>query len=130
MLTERQPQYVMADLRLPVEVYSGITPPQELLDAMARTQGHPTLSPSNPNRTGVPPRKPLASGVAPGLGASSSASRPADYDNGDAPPVYSEAPPSYEDAIGQDFAPVHGVQRGYAPPAAAEDPLLSRDEKS
>lgn len=45
------------------------------------------------------------------------------------PPNYSEAPPSYEDAVAQELPPIDGPRREYAPPAAAEDTLLNRDEK-
>lgn len=48
----------------------------------------------------------------------------------DAPPVYSEAPPSYEDSMVHDLSPADGLRRDYAPPASAEDPLLSRNEKN
>lgn len=65
---------------------------------------------------------------APGPAASSSAAPPPAFDA--PPPVYSEAPPSYEDAVAQNLAPVEGPRRDYAPPVAAEDPLLGRDEKS
>ena len=47
----------------------------------------------------------------------------------DNPPLYSEAPPSYEDAVALDLAPVDGLRRDYAPPTSAEDPLFSRDAK-
>lgn len=50
----------------------------------------------------------------------------------EAPPLYSELPPSYEDTVEQEvnLDPVEGIRREYAPPVAAEDPLLRRDEKS
>jgi len=44
---------------------------------------------------------------------------------------YTDAPPSYEDAIASKFQPVDGMRRpNYAPPAAAgEDDVLRSDEK-
>ena len=45
------------------------------------------------------------------------------------PPAYSEAPPSYEDAIAVSLPPVDAPRPEYVPPAAAEDDLLGRDEK-
>lgn len=40
-----------------------------------------------------------------------------------------DAPPSYEDAIASELPPIDGYRPAYAPPPAAEDRLLSRDEK-
>ncbi|KAK0902984.1 hypothetical protein LTS16_019512 [Friedmanniomyces endolithicus] len=50
---------------------------------------------------------------------------------GDAlPPGYMrEAPPSYEDAVATNMPPVSAPRPDYAPPLAAEDDLLGRDEK-
>lgn len=46
-----------------------------------------------------------------------------------APPDYSEAPPSYEDAIATDIAPVNAPRPDYAPPPAGDDHMLRQDEK-
>ena len=45
------------------------------------------------------------------------------------PPMYSEAPPSYEDAVATHLQPMDVRRPDYAPPAAAEDDVLRRDEK-
>lgn len=96
--------------------------------ARVRPQGAPTKNaggaPSLPTRRPVP--RPAAADP----------SQPPTYAPGEsteeAPPLYSEAPPSYEDTVTQEITldPVDGVRREYAPPITAEDPLLSRDEKS
>lgn len=44
-------------------------------------------------------------------------------------PVYSEAPPSYEDAIATDLPPVDAPRPDYAPPPAGDDNVLRGDEK-
>lgn len=46
-----------------------------------------------------------------------------------APPDYAEAPPSYEDAIATDIAPVDAPRPDYAPPPSGDDHVLGRDEK-
>ena len=45
------------------------------------------------------------------------------------PPMYIDAPPSYEDAIASDLPPVDAPRPDYAPPPAGEDELLGTDEK-
>lgn len=70
-----------------------------------------------------PPHTPVATRA-----SSSIAAPPPGFDA--PPPEYSEAPPSYEDAVATHLPPVEGPRRDYAPPIAAEDPLLGRDEKS
>lgn len=44
-------------------------------------------------------------------------------------PEYSEAPPSYEDAIANDINPVTASRPEYAPPPAADDDVLHKNEK-
>ncbi|KAL4784526.1 hypothetical protein BJX76DRAFT_327258 [Aspergillus varians] len=103
-------QLIVIPLRVPVRVYSGITPPPALLEAIAaNTQTKPTLSPHTPSwsqeqgpeRPPMPPRP----NVAP-------------------PPVnpdaaYDEAPPSYEDAMAETLSPLEGPRREYYPPDAS-----------
>lgn len=43
--------------------------------------------------------------------------------------AYSDAPPSYEDAIASDLPPVDARRPEYAPPPAGEDEVLRSDEK-
>lgn len=44
-------------------------------------------------------------------------------------PMYDDAPPSYEDAVGGALPPVEARRPEYAPPAAGEDQVLRSDEK-
>lgn len=96
---------------MPIKVYSGIAPPQALLDAMAAAA--PQLSPSKPTskpswptsaETSRPPMPPRPStGPVPA----------------DAGAAYDDAPPSYEDAMAENLSPVDGPRREYHPPAAS-----------
>lgn len=83
-------------LRLPVQVYSGIAPPEALLEAM-----------------GVKTKEKEAEDVAP-----PPPPRPANPDY--VPPSenegYEDAPPSYEDAMAEALGPVDGPRREYNPP--------------
>ena len=85
-------------IRMPVLVYSGIAPPEALLNAMAN---HPTTSQSQPpfpkQGSSRPQQTPPQSAPAP-------------------PDIPQEAPPSYEDAIADELGPVDGPRRDYAPP--------------
>ncbi|KAL4743036.1 hypothetical protein BDV11DRAFT_179414 [Aspergillus similis] len=103
-------QLVVLPLRVPVRVYSGVTPPAALLEAMAiNTQDkpkRPTHTPSSPRaedteRPPIPPRPTAA-----------------------LPPINSdefqeEAPPSYEDAMAETLSPLEGPRREYYPPDAS-----------
>lgn len=62
-------------------------------------------------------------------GPSSEAIRPGGSGEEQLPPAYSEAPPSYEDAIATNLRPVNAPRPDYAPPPAVEDDVLSNDEK-
>jgi len=94
---------------MPVKVYSGIAPPQALLDAMAAATLQP--SSSKPNEQNLPtdansrpPMPPRPSGA------------PVPANSG---VVYDEAPPSYEDAMADNLGPVDGPRREYHPPDAS-----------
>lgn len=94
---------------MPVKVFSGIAPPQALLDAIAASSLQP--SPSKPtgqnfptvtdSRPSIPPRP---SGV------------PVSAEAGAA---YDDAPPSYEDTMAENLSPVDGPRREYHPPDAS-----------
>ncbi|KAJ5761410.1 hypothetical protein N7533_003449 [Penicillium manginii] len=108
---DMKPQLIVLPLRMPVKVYSGIAPPQALLDAMAAVK----LQPSPTKTTPQPPWP-----------ASSEQPRPAmpprpegEPIPADAGAVYDDAPPSYEDAIADNLAPVDGPRREYHPPDAS-----------
>lgn len=101
-----QSQLIVIPLRVPVRVYSGITPPPALLEAMdTQTKGkQPPPTPSRPQGedTGRPPMPPRPA-VAP----------PTQDDS------YEEAPPSYEDAMAETLSPLEGPRREYYPPDAS-----------
>ena len=120
----RQPQSTVTELRLPVQLFSGIRPPAEVLQAMAQNSGFNGPS----NRLNAPPPLPHRPSVKDGARPPASASTAADTS---APPAYSEAPPSYEDAIADNLpaAVVHGSRPQYAQPTTMEDQLLPTDEK-
>ncbi|KAJ5621965.1 hypothetical protein N7528_005197 [Penicillium herquei] len=110
-----KPQLIIVPLRMPVKVFSGIAPPQALLDAMAAAslqQAPPKINPSptwpTDNRSdNPPPMPPRPSGpVAAAVPADSSA-------------AYDDAPPSYEDAMAENLSPVDGPRREYHPPDAS-----------
>lgn len=101
---------------MPVKIYSGIAPPQALLDAMAASGQPPKMAkPNLPSgdtmgRPPVPPRpnnQPIPAG-------------PDD--------VYDEAPPSYEDAMAESLSPVDGPRREYNPPTAPSPSARERTE--
>ncbi|KNG90309.1 arrestin (or S-antigen), N-terminal domain protein [Aspergillus nomiae NRRL 13137] len=105
-----KPQLIVLPLRMPVKVYSGISPPQALLDAMAQSGHiHPTVSPTKPSRpsqeASAPPPMPPRPTRPPA---------PLNPEDG-----YDDAPPSYEDAMAETLSPVDGPRREYNPPAAS-----------
>jgi len=146
---QMQGQHTVMELRLPFQLFSGIRPPAELLEAMTRSSGmtgpirNPPLPPRN-EKTGlaaaaslrrpVPHAHPQPQQQIP---------QPAAAPNGnhmqpaplpprlDDPPQYSEAPPSYEDAIADTMPSVQTDHRPqYAPPPPEQaDSLLSAGEK-
>ncbi|OJJ48107.1 hypothetical protein ASPZODRAFT_1516368 [Penicilliopsis zonata CBS 506.65] len=106
-----QPQVIVLPLRMPVKVYSGIAPPQALLDALAEP-GQPSSSKNKPpdsdlrsgNVNGRPP-------VPPRPGPRPAPAEP--LENND------DAPPSYEDAMAESLGPVDGPRRDRNPAAAS-----------
>ncbi|KAJ5979921.1 hypothetical protein N7481_007219 [Penicillium waksmanii] len=94
---DMKPQLIVLPLRMPVKVYSGIAPPQALLDAMAAAKLQPSPTkiaprPSWPTSTEQPrpqmPPRPEGEPVPADAGA-----------------VYDDAPPSYEDAMADNLSP-------------------------
>ncbi|KAL8825479.1 MAG: hypothetical protein Q9191_004391 [Dirinaria sp. TL-2023a] len=86
------PELMVQTIRMPVQVYSGIAPPQALLNAMAN---NPVTGTSNqlPQQAPQQPPPPFA---------------PSD--------IADDVPPSYEDAIADELGPVDGPRREYEPP--------------
>lgn len=100
-----QPQTQVVPLRFPVEVFSGIKPPPELLDAVLTSATRPSpvttasapMVPPRPGGVAAPAPDPL---YPPQLGTA-----PAN--------LIGEAPPSYEDAMADDIGPLDG-RRDYS----------------
>jgi len=90
-----------------VQVFSGIAPPQALLDAIAAAPGQPNVS----ETPVVPPRPPQ-----PPQGLTPAYASPV-------PGPYEDAPPSYEDAMAEALGPVDGPRREYNPPDTASRSL-------
>jgi hypothetical protein len=131
-------QFVVLPLRLPVKVYSGIAPPQALLEATLTGSPVPVSPPAQPLAVPPPqkgqasaPHTPVepqpgfsgASAFPPAQGTSASASHAPEI------PPYDDAPPSYEDAVGMNLPPVDGVRGTYAPPPVPEGAPRFSDEK-
>ncbi|OAK97678.1 hypothetical protein IQ06DRAFT_296000 [Phaeosphaeriaceae sp. SRC1lsM3a] len=126
-------QLVVLPLRLPVKIYSGIAPPKALLQAAQAGEGQ-NLKPGL-NTLNVPPYQqsqgmhtpttPTHGGFASGSNAFSG--QPAQ------PPAqaggFDDAPPSYEEAIGNDLPPINGYRGSYQPPPAPEGAPRFSDEK-
>ena len=112
---------------MPVQVFSGIKPPNELVEDMLRRQGTidglggrpytDTLASTHvPIATQSPLTSPYGVQFAPNITHPAPSEVPAD----DGAP-----PPSYEDAMAEDLAPVDGQRRDYEHPVPAPTP----DEK-
>lgn len=133
-----RPETIMSPIKLEVEVYSGIEPPAQLLDAMAHTpqgqrpQERPSRLNSLPNldskqngnsqqeqhayTTSVSPTGPgFSQQHVPPVGIPHSGAQPGGMP-GHGPHVPNDdLPPSYEDAIASDLAPVDGPRpSGYS----------------
>jgi hypothetical protein len=125
-------QLVVLPLRLPVKVYSGIAPPKALLEA-ARTGEGQNVKP-NVHMLNVPsyqqsqaahtPTTPTQGGFAGGSSVSPGQQAHAATDG-----AHEDAPPSYEEAIGQDLPPINGYRGSYQPPSAPEGAPRFSDEK-
>ncbi|KAI9817260.1 MAG: hypothetical protein M1827_001373 [Pycnora praestabilis] len=127
---EVRSQFIALPLRLPIKVFSGIAPPQALLSAIAAagsTANHnvqivaSTLPQYSSQGSPETVMAPAYSHMPPG---------PAGYtaipsQGGD------DAPPSYEDAMGDDIGPVDGRRRSYNDTGARQvAPAISGDQKS
>lgn len=111
---------------MPVQVYSGIAPPPALRAEMAKLGGtiqpaHTSPSPVNISSPLYTPPAPQPNSGYPFPGPSGSTHVPPPGEGMDEPP-----PPSYEDVMADDLAPVDGPRRDYHQPDA---PPLVSDEK-
>lgn len=127
-------QLIVLPLRLPVKVYSGIEPPPALLQATV-TGDSGKVKPSVNTNLSPPqyvqgPHTPIEQ--PPGF-AGASAFPPAQgvpvASSTGAQPPYDDAPPSYEDAVGQDLPPINGYRGNYQPPPVPEGAPRFSDEK-
>ncbi|KAF1954529.1 arrestin [Byssothecium circinans] len=121
-------QLVVLPLRLPVKVYSGIEPPQALLDASLTGASGKQFNMQQPYiASNLKPQQPVAQqpitpttptqGFA-GAGANHAPQQP-----------YEDAPPSYEEAIGVDLPPINGYRGSYMPPPVPEGAPRFSDER-
>lgn len=123
-------QLVVLPLRLPVKVYSGIAPPKALLQAALTGDSKPNVHalnvpPFQPGQAPHTPTTPTHSGFASGSNAfAGQPAQPPPQDGG-----FEDAPPSYEEAIGQDLPPINGYRGSYQPPPAPEGAPRFSDEK-
>ena len=115
-----KPELIVLPLRLPVQVFSGIAPPSQLLEAMRNQPPRPQLhsSVSGANNTShlhVPHMPPIPTtptsptwedhSFPAAAGMHNPAARYGEFPN--------DAPPSYEDAMAENLAPVDGPRRNY-----------------
>ncbi|KAK5945316.1 hypothetical protein PMZ80_002520 [Knufia obscura] len=140
-----RPEIIVSPIRLDVEVWSGIRPPPQLLDAMAQAQsdhGQQSHRMTRPNGAQHPDSKQGAYGNAPPTsplrpGSSSQPYGTPSMGNSPAVPGASGAgddlPPSYEDAIASDIAPADGPRpSGYRADGTSpqQPPAFNPDSKS
>ncbi|KAJ4292742.1 hypothetical protein N0V90_009405 [Kalmusia sp. IMI 367209] len=122
-------QLVVMPLRLPVKVYSGIAPPKALLEATLVSPLDSKLQPTgeglNAPQMSHTPTTPTHQGFA-GANAFLPAQGSAQPQ---AAPSYDDAPPSYEEAIGEDLPPINGYRGSYQPPPVPEGAPRFSDEK-
>lgn len=132
-----RPELIVLPLRLPVMVYSGIAPPPKLLQAMANNP-RPQLAPmplfSRPipgSSVSLQPETPLETPTTPTSDISSFPAQVGSYNTHDLSDIPDVAPPSYEDAMAEDIAPVDGPRREYHVPSqpAVQEPAFNPDSK-
>lgn len=107
-----KPELTVQPLRMPIQVYSGIAPPQALLEQMASRPNRPaTQSPYTASNL-----RPPGSANASSPGPSRPPVRPPPSDHVEPSPsdIPDEAPPSYEDAMADELAPIDGPRRDYS----------------
>ncbi|KAI9735418.1 MAG: hypothetical protein M1818_006424 [Claussenomyces sp. TS43310] len=109
-----QPQTKLIPLRFQAEVFSGITPPPALIDAMSHRRPGPA-APSHPSAAAAsaPVYDPI---YPPQLGTAGAS-------------AMEDAPPSYEDAMADDIAPVDGSRPAYSGVTNENAPSDVADQK-
>ncbi|KAK5171320.1 uncharacterized protein LTR77_004464 [Saxophila tyrrhenica] len=136
MQSSAKPQTIILPLRLDVTVFSGIAPPSQLLEAMAQARVNkpkPTINTTTALDEKLKVEKGKRNSMTVPETPMEGPSRDLPARQGTAvppqPPVYDDAPPSYEDAIATDLPPVNVPRPNYAPPPPTEDDVLLSDEK-
>ena len=96
---------------MPIQVYSGIAPPRALLEQMASRPAHPNAQ-SPYMAANLRPNASFGgnSPIAPQPSAPQASSDHVEPSPSDIP---DEAPPSYEDAMADELAPIDGPRRDY-----------------
>lgn len=118
-------QLIVLPLRLPVKVFSGIAPPKALLEAGFNAQAAGKPATLHIPQYGQAPHTPPSPQV--GFANNNAfAGQPVQAQNA---PSYEDAPPSYEDAVGQDLPPINGYRGSYQPPPVPEGGSGFADEK-
>ena len=138
-----RPELVVLPLRLPVLVYSGIAPPAKLLEAMANNprpqptpQGYfPPTRPPPPNGFSSPSEASLTTPTEPPITPlteiNSYPAQVGTYHEENGSEIPDVAPPSYEDAMAEDIAPVDGPRHDYQVPTEPnpQRPAFNPDSK-
>ncbi|RMD41418.1 hypothetical protein DV735_g3678, partial [Chaetothyriales sp. CBS 134920] len=116
-----RPELLVLPLKMPVKVFSGIRPPPELLGRMAPGQQglqvpvngyHPDPDvPNTPIYDHSAQPAPVGSQLPPQLD------------------IPDEAPPSYEDAMAEDLAPIDGPRRHYSVPETEQQTATQQASK-
>ncbi len=138
-----RPELVVLPLRLPVLVYSGIAPPAKLLEAMANnprpqpkpldlsTPTRPTPSNGFSSPSDISLATPMETPTTPLTEINSYPAMVGSYHQDEDPDVPDVAPPSYEDAMAEEIAPVDGPRRDYEVPTepSPQRPAFNPDSK-
>ncbi len=107
----QKPELSVHPLRMPIQVYSGIAPPRALLEQMATRPARPAAQ-SPYTASNLPPPNPVNRPAA-GPSRPSAPQPPSDHVEPSPSDIPDEAPPSYEDAMADDLAPIDGPRRDY-----------------
>ena len=124
----KQPELTVQSLRMPVQVFSGITPPPALLAELAKRSG-PSAVKVRPSQEAATRPSPISSSSR--LPSFSPSSHPSSTTTNLAVPstdMPDDAPPSYEDAMAEDLAPVDGPRRDYQQPQTT--PIVGDSKRS
>lgn len=138
-----RPEIIVSPIRLEVEVFSGIRPPRELLERQALSEQGQIYRPSSMNsgdtkhgghQQYTSPASPLQPSPSSQLQYAPPSGRPPQSigDGATQNSIGGDLPPSYEDAIAGDIAPVDGPRpSGYtADGQHAQQPAFNPDSKA